>query len=164
MTQSSEHEKTSIGQALGRIPSGLFLLTVRRGPDETGMLASWVQQAGFDPPMVTVAVRSDRFVAGWIAETGRFTLNAIPTSGKALLKHFGKGFEPGEPAFSGVSLRDQEAFGPVLSQAMAYLDVEVVGHVEGGDHRIYLARIVAGALFDAEAEPMVHIRKNGFHY
>ena len=30
--------------ALGRIPSGLFVLTLRHGGRETGMLASWVQQ------------------------------------------------------------------------------------------------------------------------
>ena len=30
--------------ALGRIPSGLFVVTACRGDDATGMLASWVQR------------------------------------------------------------------------------------------------------------------------
>ncbi len=49
MNQDKHH--TPIAQVLGRIPSGIFVLTV--GDDtgrETGMLASWVQQASFDPP------------------------------------------------------------------------------------------------------------------
>ncbi|MBI3469346.1 MAG: flavin reductase family protein, partial [Planctomycetes bacterium] len=35
-----------IGPILGRLPSGVFILTARDGTDETGMLASWVMQAG----------------------------------------------------------------------------------------------------------------------
>ena len=47
----------AIGAVLGRVPSGVFILTASDGQGkETGMLASWVQQAGFDPPCDTVAV------------------------------------------------------------------------------------------------------------
>ena len=46
--------------ALGRIPSGLFVLTARNGERETGMLASWVQQCSFTPPCVSVALRKGR--------------------------------------------------------------------------------------------------------
>jgi hypothetical protein len=59
-----------VSAALGRVPSGIFILTTGYEGRATGMLASWVQQAGFEPPMVTVAVRRDRFVAEWIAATG----------------------------------------------------------------------------------------------
>jgi hypothetical protein len=42
--------KREIGEALGRIPSGVFIATAEEGSEKVGMLASWVQQAGFDPP------------------------------------------------------------------------------------------------------------------
>src|SRR5687768_13076480 len=66
---------SGLGQALGRVPSGLYILTARHDGKATGMLASWVQQAGFDPPMVTVAVNRDRYVGDWITRSGRFALN-----------------------------------------------------------------------------------------
>ena len=47
---------------------------------------------------------------------------------------------------------------------MAFLDAEVVGQLAEGDHRIFLARVVAGAVLDPEAEPFQHVRSNGFHY
>jgi flavin reductase (DIM6/NTAB) family NADH-FMN oxidoreductase RutF len=128
------------------------------------MLASWVQQAGFDPPMLTVAVRRDRYVAGWIAEAGRFTLNQIASGHKTLLKHFGRGFDPDEPAFEGVALRDPRPDGPILAEAMSYLVAETVGSIDGGDHRIFLARAVEGMRLDLEADPMIHVRKSGLHY
>jgi flavin reductase (DIM6/NTAB) family NADH-FMN oxidoreductase RutF len=157
-------EGTGLSQALGRIPSGLYILTVRHGERATGMLASWVQQAGFEPPMVTVAVRRDRYVGDWIDASGRFTLNQLATGSKALIRHFGRGFEPDDDAFGDLALRDEAQGGPVLAAAMAYLDAEVAGQVVGGDHRIFLGRVVAGALLHPEAEPLVHVRANGFHY
>jgi flavin reductase (DIM6/NTAB) family NADH-FMN oxidoreductase RutF len=153
-----------LGAALGRIPSGLYILTAGLEGRSTGMLASWVQQAGFEPLMITVAVRSDRYVADWIAASGKFTLNQIAAGNKTLLKHFGRGFGPHDDAFAGIALRDADPSGPILADAMAYLTVEVVGSIDGGDHRVFLARAVKGERLDPEAEPMIHVRKSGLHY
>ena len=54
--------------ALGRVPSGLFILTARVGDRETGMLASWVQQCSFDPPQVSAAFARDRWVLDWLTD------------------------------------------------------------------------------------------------
>ncbi|MDR3639439.1 MAG: flavin reductase family protein [Isosphaeraceae bacterium] len=164
----AEHARPAVNplaQALGRIPSGLYILTVRSGEKATGLLASWVQQAGFEPPMITIAVQRDRFVGDWIAESGRFTLNQIAIGGKGLIRHFSRGFSPDEPAFEGLEvLPDRAQGGPVLEAAMAYLDAELAGEIVSGDHRIILARVVGGDVLSAEAEPLKHVRSNGFHY
>ena len=52
----------SLAAALGRIPSGLFVLTVRHGGRELGMLASWVQQCSFEPPQISLAINKERDV------------------------------------------------------------------------------------------------------
>jgi len=165
MSDKSLPAFSPIARALGRVPSGLYILTVSHEGRSTGMLASWVQQAGFEPPMVTVAVASKRFAGDWIAASGRFTLNQIAAGGKALIRHFGRGFPAESPAFEGLALRDEpEAPAPVLAGAMAYLGVEVAGEVSSGDHRVFLARVVAGAVFEEASEPMLHVRNNGLHY
>src|SRR5437763_1820902 len=104
MVEHLRPDGTGLGQALGRIPSGLYILTVRSGDRATGMLASWVQQAGFDPPMLTVAVRRDREVADLIDATGRFTLSQLAKGSKSLIRHFGRGFAPDAAAFEGLDL------------------------------------------------------------
>ena len=154
----------SLAAALGRMPSGIFILTTGVAGRTSGMLASWVQQAGFEPPMLTVAVRRDRYIAEWIAESGRFTLNQVGAGQKPLLKHFGRGFGPDESAFEGIDLLEDRPDGPILADAITYLVAEVAGSMESGDHRIFLARIIEGARLDHEAEAMVHIRKSGLHY
>jgi len=164
MAEQSRPPVSPLGQALGRIPSGLYILTVSHGDRATGMLASWVQQAGFEPPMVTVAVGGQRYVADWVASAGRFTLNQLPSGSKSLIRHFGRGFAAEAPAFEGVELRVEPASAPVLAGALAYLDAEVAGELSGGDHRVFLARITGGSVLDPLAEPMLHVRNNGFHY
>ena len=164
MADPSSNAVNPLSQALGRVPSGLYILTVRHDGRATGLLASWVMQAGFDPPMVTVAINSQRYVADWVSTSGRFTLNQLAAGNKPLIRHFGRGFPPDAPAFAGIELRDEGQGGPVLASASAFLEAEVVGEIASTDHRIFLARVVGGAVLSPASEPMVHTRNNGFHY
>ena len=41
------------------------------------MLASWVQQAGFDPPAITVAIKKGRYVVDWINDGAPFVVNVL---------------------------------------------------------------------------------------
>jgi flavin reductase (DIM6/NTAB) family NADH-FMN oxidoreductase RutF len=148
---------------LGRVPSGLFILTLRHAGEETGMLVSWVMQAGFDPPMVTVAVKQDRDVARWLAAEEPFVLNMLGENQKALLSHFGRGFKPGQSPFAGLNVVRTADGLPVLADALGYLQCQPKAHVDSGDHRIFLAEVVAGKMA-AEAQPYVHIRKSGLRY
>ena len=149
--------------ALGRVTSGIYILTAGQGDLATGMLASWVMQAGFEPPMVTVAVRQGRYVADWLTEGQPFNLNIVADAQKHLLKHFGKGFEPGEPAFEGFHISICDNGVPALVEAVGHLECEPQSHLDSGDHRIVLARVVRGLLVN-DLPPMVHLRKSGANY
>jgi flavin reductase (DIM6/NTAB) family NADH-FMN oxidoreductase RutF len=153
----------SLAAALGRIPSGLFVLTAKSGPGETGMLASWVQQCSFDPPLVTVALNKARDVLESLPDGAAFVLNIVPEGGKQLVAHFGKGFAPGEPAFEGLEVRRDRELPPVLLGAHAYLVCRVAAQVDAGDHVLVIGRVTAGAVLH-DGKPTVHTRKNGLRY
>src|SRR5690242_19432235 len=112
----------AMAAALGRIPSGLFVLTVRGGDRETGMLASWVQQCSFDPPQLTVAVRKGRDLLDYLTDVAAFVLYIIPEGGKALIAHFGKGFGHDEPAFDGLEVRRDGELPPARAASHAHLE------------------------------------------
>jgi flavin reductase (DIM6/NTAB) family NADH-FMN oxidoreductase RutF len=154
----------SFQSVLGRVPSGIFILTIGTGQRATGMLASWVMQAGFEPPMVSVGVKQGRYVCDWLTAGEPFVLNVVGESQTNLLKHFGKGFEPGAPAFEGIAITYCARGVPVLKDTIGHLECEPVRHVDSGDHRIFLANVVRGKLIDADAKPMVHVRKSGANY
>jgi flavin reductase (DIM6/NTAB) family NADH-FMN oxidoreductase RutF len=153
----------ALAAALGRVPSGLFVLTARHGKHETGMLASWVQQCSFDPPQLSAAIRKGRFLLDWLTDGAAFVVNVLAEGQKSLLGHFGKGFELGEPAFEGIAVRRSTHTATVVLAAHAYLDCRVVGFHEAGDHVLVIGRVVGGEVLH-EARPATHVRKSGMHY
>ncbi|MBP3955580.1 flavin reductase [Gemmata sp. G18] len=163
MTNATTDPSESLAAALGRVPSGLYVLTAHNGADETGMLASWVQQCSFDPPQVSVAVNNQRYVLDWLRDDATFVVNVIPEGGKALVAHFGKGFSPGEPAFDGLQVAREHGVPPVLLAAHAYLVCRVAGRIAAGDHTLVVGRVTAGAVLH-DGKPTVHVRKNGLKY
>ncbi len=153
----------AVAPILGKIPSGLFILTAKHGDQETGMLASWVMQAGMEPPMLTVAVGLKRYVNDWLAADAPFVINVLAADQRKLLGHFGRGFAAGEPAFTGLPTEQSESGLTVLAEALGHLECHVRGSVSSADHRIVLAEITSGRLH-REAEPVVHVRNNGLKY
>src|SRR5438093_11465086 len=91
-----------LASALGRIPSGLFVVTAKRGEAETGMLASWVQQCAFEPPHLSVAIKKEREILTWLTEDSPFTVNILDESQTDMIVHFGRGFTLAEPALQGL--------------------------------------------------------------
>ena len=154
----------SFDPVIGRIPSGIFILTIGTGARATGMLASWVMQAGFEPPTVSIAVKLGRYVCDWLSEGQPFVINLVGEEQKTLLKHFSQGFEPGAPAFEGLEITHCARGVPILKGAPGHLECEPAGHVDSGDHRVFLAKVVRGRLNESDTKPMVHIRKSGAHY
>lgn len=163
----SDTNPATFAPVLGQIPSGLSILTARNGEStETGMLASWVQQAAFAPPAITVAVNKSRYLHDWLVPGQTVAVSLIAETQKQLLGHFGKGFEPGTPAFNGLKIERSPSGLPVLSESIGWLEGAVSAMLDGGDHSIFLVRLTAGGagtLLGAE-RPWVHVRKNGLHY
>jgi flavin reductase (DIM6/NTAB) family NADH-FMN oxidoreductase RutF len=149
--------------ALGRVPSGLFIITARHGHQETGMLASWVQQCSFDPPQLSAAFSKERWVLDWLKDGAVFAVNILGEGQKSLLAHFGKGFARGEPAFEGLEVRRLGEAAPMLLAAQAYLDCRVAGRFDTGDHVLVLGRVIGGEVFH-DGRPATHVRKSGAHY
>ncbi|MEM9352918.1 MAG: flavin reductase family protein [Planctomycetota bacterium] len=162
--ESQENEpKPEHDAVLGRVASGIYILTAGTGDRATGMLASWVMQAGFDPPMVSVAVKQGRYLCDWLTAGEPFVLNVVAEKQFDLLKHFGAGFEPDEPAFEGVATTLCARGVPVLDDCVGHLECEPTSHADSGDHRVFLARVVRGRLIE-DRPPMTHTRKSGSHY
>lgn len=162
MTKPSETQRP-LAAALGRIPSGLFILTARRGSAETGVLVSFVQQCSFDPPQICFAMKPDRPIVPWLSTGASLTLNILDDSQTDMVGHFGRGFALDQPAFTDLDVEKSESGNPVLSESLAYLDCEIVGRHSAGDHDLFVARVVAGKMLN-EGQPLVHVRKSGIHY
>lgn len=159
-----EKLKQAIGSAIGRIPSGLFILTARHEDRRTGILASWVQQVSFEPAMVMVAVAKGRPIMPLISESCKFALCQLPKGEKILMRKFAGGIDQGEDPFLGMEMLHGATAGlPILAHVVSYLECDVTCHVDfEGDHDIFIGIVRNGALVGGE--PHVHLRENGYRY
>ena len=159
-----------LDKALGRLSGGLYVVTARQGEGDMArsgaMVASWVSQASFDPPGLTVAVAKDRAIEALLQVDDRFVLNILRDDNhQLLLRHFLKRFPPGADRFAGVATLDGVAAGgPVLGDALAYLGCRVAQRMEAPDHWIIYAVVEEGNVADPSATTAVHHRKVGNHY
>ena len=151
-------------KALGRVPSGLFIMTATLQGRPTAMMASWVQQVGFQPPAVCVAMAKDRPLRAALRVGDRFALSVLGESDSAMLKKYARGVPPGADPFEGVNIRQTPGGMPCLADGLAFLECELV-HVAafGGDHDLFVARVLAGAVLK-EGGPFTHVRGSGAHY
>lgn len=167
MSELTEEKREAIAPVLGRLPSGVYIVTASDGAgNTTGMLTSWVQQASFEPPVITIAVNNKRYINDWIEANPQLAVSIVAESQTNLFGHFGKGFEPGEPAFEGLETIHGETGLPILQDALGYLEGRVIERVNAGDHTIVFLEVTAagtGPRLENE-KPYVHIRKNGFSY
>ncbi|MFM7314416.1 MAG: diflavin flavoprotein [Cyanobium sp.] len=159
-----------LDKALGRLSGGLYVVTARQGEGEMvrsgAMVASWVSQASFEPPGLSIAVARDRAIESLLQVGDRFVLNILREDNhQSLLRHFLRRFPPGADRFAGVSVLDGVASGgPVLGDALAYLGCRVTQRMEVPDHWIVYAEVEQGNVADATARTAVHHRKVGNHY
>ncbi|PSO51261.1 MAG: flavin oxidoreductase [Cyanobacteria bacterium SW_9_44_58] len=150
-------------QALGRVVGALCVVTAKKGEVANGMLASWVSQATFSPPGLTVAVAKERAIESLMHVGDPFVLNILP-EGKQLQKHFMKNYSPGEDRFADIETEQAENGCLILKQALAYIELEVENRMECGDHWLVYGVAKAGKVLDPEKVTAVHHRNSGSHY
>jgi flavorubredoxin/flavin reductase (DIM6/NTAB) family NADH-FMN oxidoreductase RutF len=162
---ASTSETARTEQALGRIVGSLCVVTTKQEELAGAMLASWVSQATFNPPGLTVAVAKERAIESLLHTGHHFVLNILQ-EGKhlALMKHFLKPFAPGEDRFVGISTQEAQNGCPILNDALAYLECRIDNRIECGDHWLVYGIAERGKLLQSEGMTAVHHRKSGVHY
>ena len=152
--------------AVGRIVGSLCAVTAKKGDVKSAMLASWVSQASFNPPALTVAVAKERAVESFMLPGGSFNLNILKLGNeKETMKALLKGFKPGEDRFGDMKV----SFSPnnecaIVDDALAYCECVVKQRMECGDHWVVLAEVSNGKLLDDQGKSAMHHRKTGKSY
>jgi len=157
--------KEKLGAALGKIVSGLYIVAVKDGDKEAGFLASWVQQAGFEPPMITVAFNKTREEhLRLLFASGKCVINIMSKANGKTMSAFFKAPEEGKSVFDNLETTTNTTGIPILKDSIGYLECEYRSEMDSGDHKIVLLEVIDGQLTDTNNEPSVHIRPDGFKY
>ena len=156
-------------QALGRVVGSLCVLTASKGKGEnnvkSAMLASWVSQASFSPPGLSISVAKDRAVESLLQKGDNFALNILSTNNaKESIKTFSKPFAPGEDRFLGLNTEQTPNEQIIITNSLAWLDATVKERMECGDHWVIYAEVNYGNVLNKDDITAVHHRKSGSNY
>ena len=163
-TTSGTSEGARTEQALGRLVGSLCVVTTKQEELKGAMLASWVSQATFNPPGLTVAVAKERAIESLLHTGNSFVLNILQQGEHiGLMKQFLKPFSPGEDRFQDVATTTADNGCPILDDALAYVECQIANKMECGDHWLLYATAQQGKLL-SEGITAVHHRKSGSHY
>lgn len=149
--------------ALGRTPSGLFIVTAAHEGRRAAFLGSFVQQASFAPVIFSVAIHPERYPYQIVHTAKKFALNIVPEGDQILMQKFAKGHGPESDPIAEVE-HEIVAGVPLLKAALGGAVFDVVGETRPGDHVLVFGQAVDGRLYNADKKPWVHVRKSAKNY
>ncbi len=164
-SQVSTSKTDRVEAALGRLVGSLTIVTTQQGDLSSAMLASWVSQATFNPPGLTIAVAKERAIESLMHKGNKFVLNILE-QGKHIpaMKQFLKPFAPGENRFAGINTETATNGSPILTDSLAYLECSIENRMECGDHWLLYATVETGKVLNPTGVTAIHHRKSGTHY
>ena len=133
----------------GTFATGVTVVTTRTDAGLFGCTANAVTSLSLDPPLMLVCLDRSTNTHPQLLDARAFTINIVRSEPGAeeLCRTFaGKG----EDKFAGVEWREGITGCPLLAAALAYLECELDGTYEGGDHTIFVGRVVAAEVRDGE--------------
>ncbi len=154
--------KEAVAGVLGKVISGTYVTTVNADGKPMGMLTTFIEQAGFEPPVITIAVGKTRPILQYLEAGNLFGVNILGKSNQELLKSFVR-HDLGD-AFARHELMQNENGVPQFKEAWGFLLCRAGERLTTKDHVVILGEIIGGELHKSAEEPMVRVRSNGFSY
>ncbi|NEO04219.1 MULTISPECIES: flavin reductase family protein [unclassified Moorena] len=133
---------------LRKIPHGLYICGVRDGEEIiNGFTVSWVMQSSFKPPLIVNCVKQDTGSHGIIKKTEVFALSFLDSGQKDMAAKFFKPQSRVGNKFADVEFYFGEVTGcPIISDSLGYVECQVRGTVEEGDHTVFVAEVVGSGI------------------
>ena len=140
--------ENAIPDALKMIPYGFYALTSRDGDDQNVMVLNWFSQVSFEPQHVAMGLQNTAYSYGLIEKSGKFVVNIMNKEDADALKPFTKSREKNPEKFESANTSEAPVTGlPVLDEAAAYLECEVVEMVDtGSGHSVVVGKVVGGGV------------------
>jgi len=160
---ATTEDPSPLARALGRIPTGLYVVSTKSPDGPVGFVGSLLVQVGLAPPVVCVAVGRERAALEALRASGGFAASIRDDGSKDAMGAFFRSYEAPATPFDQVPHVAAPSGAPVLSAALAWIDCEITGEHELDDHVIVFGAVTEGAL-QHEGDPAVHLRKSGLSY
>jgi flavin reductase (DIM6/NTAB) family NADH-FMN oxidoreductase RutF len=143
--------------AVGRFATGITVVSARAGGFGHGMTANSFTSVSLDPLLVLVCVVRDAVMHKVLDDVGRFGVSVLGAGQEDLARYFSDPTRPmGMAQFLPLDWRPGPVTGaPLLDAALAWLECDVEAAYGGGDHTVFLGRVLGVELGEAGG-PLLH--------
>jgi flavin reductase (DIM6/NTAB) family NADH-FMN oxidoreductase RutF len=143
---------------MAHLTYGLYVLTTRFESTINGMIASWVSQVSYDPPLIMVAVHPNRYSHDLLEKSGHFALHILAKEQKDLLTRF-KGPDVGEK-FASIAWEDGVTGCPIMADCIGCMECRITQSMTPGNHTLFIGEVV-NAVFNNEKTPLCTLDYEG---
>ena len=147
-------------KAFAMLTYGIYVLTSRTDAIMNAMIASWVSQVSYEPPLVMVAVHPNRYSHQLIRQGGGFALHVLASTQADSLSRF-KGPDI-KAKFSSLDWTTGKTGCPILKECLAYLECDLKVDYRPGNHTLFIGEVVAAGVFAPE-KPFTTLEYDGIY-
>ena len=130
--------KQNLRRALGQFPTGVTVMTARRGNELVGVTASSFNTVSLEPPLILWSIDKAAFSADIFINSDYFTVNVLNESQTDISNKFAS---KGADKFSDVDFENGLGNVPLLNDCIANFQCEVWNVHDGGDHYIIIGEV-----------------------
>lgn len=150
-------------QAFGAFATGVTVVTTG-GASPHGMTANSFTSVSLDPPLLLVCVDRDAVMHRTLVATGTFGVSVLAAHQEPVARHFADRRRPlGRAQFDAVGWLPGRCTGvPMIDGAAARFECELWRTYDGGDHSIFIGRLLSLARQADDALLFLHGRFRQF--
>jgi flavin reductase (DIM6/NTAB) family NADH-FMN oxidoreductase RutF len=137
---------------IGRFATGVTVLTFQNADVTRGMTANAVSSLSLDPTLLLVCVDKRGMVHAQLEHAQAFALNILAEDQIEVSQTFAR---RGLQDMADVPYRTGVTGAPIIDGVLAWFECEVYERLSGGDHTIYIGRVVELSLDRPEARPLL---------
>lgn len=157
-------DDTAKQTVLDSFPYGVYALTLAHGGDDHAMTANWLTQASFEPPMVAVAVQNTSRTIGLIRDARHFVVNVFMEGQRELADKLGRSSTDAPQKLKGIKTKPAPRWGgPILADALGWLECRLVAALPAGDHTLVLGEVVEAGVEHGDRQALT-LQQAGLKY
>jgi len=143
-------------RTLGEFATGVAVVTARgRGDDLVGMTMSSFNSVSVDPPLVLFSVDRKALSLPAMQEAKGFAINVLAREQENVSNQFARALSN---KWDQVKTSVGHAEAPLISGALAHFECEPYATYDGGDHVIFVVRVVRYSSHPSSPAPLVFFR------
>ena len=126
-------------ELMQRHPTGVAVVSVDFEGEQLGLTVASLVSVALEPPLVAISIAHQAALHELLRGAGGFAVSLLGADQLELAQHFARGVPP-IALWQGIDKRDSSR-GPLLGGSLGWLECELAGEHEAGDHTLFVGRV-----------------------